>query len=110
MPQMQAAAPQKQLEMDTTKQVAEMTKWAEMMGMPKMNNEDMSKILNMQKAMMSKLQSLPQNEISLMRQEQNQLAEQMDSLLGNMSDGGVESFQNKQEQLMNSWASKLGLP
>eukprot|EP00299_Pterocystis_sp_00344_P001275 c11108_g1_i1.p1 GENE.c11108_g1_i1~~c11108_g1_i1.p1 ORF type:complete len:327 (-),score=96.89 c11108_g1_i1:558-1538(-) len=91
-------------------QVMEMAKWAELMGMPKLSEADLSKMLDMQGSMVAKLKSLSPNDVNLMRTQQNALAEKMDQILRTPENANIDTFQSEQETLMNEWASKLGLP
>jgi len=91
-------------------QLADMGKWAEMMGMPKMSESDMNKIMEMQKGMIAKLKSLKPSDLDTMRQDQNALANEMDRVVSNPTEESIGTFQQKQEALMGQWSEKLGLP
>merc|ERR1719313_478604 len=81
-----------------------------MMGMPKMNEDDMKKIADMQQGMLSKLHNLKQDDLSNMRKDQNELADEMDRVMKNPTADEIAKFQAKQENLMGTWAAKLDLP
>jgi hypothetical protein len=83
------AAQAQNVPMNADQQVAEMTKWASAMGMPKISQEDMKKMVEMQSSMMGQLKSMPTADINQMRDQQNSLADEVRKKTREKNMGGM---------------------